>query len=166
MIPQALRQPKQVAAPQSLEPCPSAKYAAVPAELLRRAQWVAYIRRPNPDNPKKPPINPRTGNFADVTDANTWGTFEEAMACANRLPPGSGIGYVLTEEDGYVFIDLDDCMDAEGNVAEWAQQIVSDIDSYTELSPSGQGLHILAKGKLPFEGEKKPTLRCTVLDVS
>lgn len=158
MIPQALRPQKQVAAPQALEQCPSAKYAAVPAELVCRPQWVAYKLLPNPRNrnkPKKMPVEPNTGNPADVTDASTWGTFEEAIACANRLPPGSGIGYVLTEEDGLVFIDLDGCMDAEGNVAEWAQQIVSDIDSYTEGSPSGQGLHILAKGKLPSNGRKK-----------
>ena len=37
----------------------------------------------------------------------------------------------------------------------WAQKIVDRFGSYTELSPSGKGLHILCKGTLPGKGVKK-----------
>ena len=47
-------------------------------------------------------------------------------------------------------IDLDDCRDPEtGEIASWAQQIVDALESYTEVSPSGRGLHILVKAALP-----------------
>jgi putative DNA primase/helicase len=64
-----------------------------------------------------------------------------------------GIGFVLTVDDPYCGIDLDDCRNPDtGEFEAWAQEIVQEIDSYTEISPSGEGLHILVKGKLTGPG--------------
>ena len=61
-----------------------------------------------------------------------------------------GLGFVFTAVDPYAGIDLDDCRDPEtGEIAYWAQQIVGALESYTEVSPSGRGLHILVKAALP-----------------
>lgn len=96
----------------------------------------------------KPPVNPHTGKDADVSDPTTWAIWRDARGrqLEDRLP---GLGIVLTADDGLVGIDLDDCVDYDGNVAPWAAQIVDLVDSYTEFSPSGSGLHILAWGALP-----------------
>lgn len=50
-------------------------------------------------------------------------------------------------------------MDPEtGEVAVWAQQIIEGLDGYTELSPSGAGIHIIVRGELPGGGNRKGPL--------
>lgn len=45
--------------------------------------------------------------------------------------------------DGICTIDLDYCIDADGNYSQTAAEIIAMMHSYTELSPSGTGVHIL-----------------------
>jgi primase-polymerase (primpol)-like protein len=57
---------------------------------------------------------------------------------------------VFDPEAGIVGVDLDNCRDADSEeVAPWAGEIVERLDSYTEISPSGTGLHVLVEGELP-----------------
>ena len=52
--------------------------------------------------------------------------------------------------DPYTGVDLDVVRDPEScELAAWAAEIVRQLDSYTELSPSGKGLHIVVRGKVP-----------------
>lgn len=55
---------------------------------------------------------------------------------------------MFSENDPYVGIDLDGCI-IDGQLVPEAQQIVDFCNSYTEISPSGTGLHIFVIGKLP-----------------
>jgi putative DNA primase/helicase len=65
-----------------------------------------------------------------------------------------GIGLMLG--DGIVGIDLDHVRDAAtGALEAWASEIVDEIRSYTEASPSGTGVHILCLGKLPAGRRRK-----------
>ena len=115
--------------------------------------WVAYELRPNPDNPQKPkkmPVNPHTGNEAKSNDASTWGTSQEAIAMATQLNSrqnlGCGIGFMFGEPgkpSGIAGIDIDNCMNDDGTLKDYAAEIVRVMNSYTEYSPSGKGLHIL-----------------------
>tara|TARA_R100001143_G_scaffold63387_1_gene70096 strand:- start:31925 stop:32428 length:504 start_codon:yes stop_codon:yes gene_type:complete len=57
---------------------------------------------------------------------------------------------MFSENDPYVGIDLDGCI-IKGQLVPQAQQIVNYCNSYTEVSPSGTGLHIFVKGNLPPE---------------
>jgi len=67
-----------------------------------------------------------------------------------------GIGIVLGRELGMVGIDLDHCRNsATGEITSWAESIVQRIDSYTEVSPSGEGLRILCKANWPDHGRKR-----------
>ncbi len=97
---------------------------------------------------------------ASVTDRATWRTFAEALAapltCQEPCDPDapisqtgySGIGFVFSDKDEYVGIDLDDTHgDAEAYARQ--QKIFQEFNSYTEMSPSGTGVHIIVKGKLP-----------------
>jgi len=130
-------------------------FESVPAEATDREQWVNWRYVPNPSNPKKPkkkPINPRTGKAASVKNPDTWASFERAAKSLNKGEV-DGIGFVFTEEDTIVGIDLDNCRDAKtGKIEQWAQDILDEIVSYSEVSPSGTGVHILAKGKLSDKG--------------
>ena len=106
--------------------------------------------------PTKVPYAVRTGWAASTTDPSTWATFEEAVAAAAANDAYAGIGFVFTENDPYVGIDLDNCIDAiTGELTAEASSIVTAIESYTERTPSGNGLHIIVRGKLPEEGRKK-----------
>ncbi len=74
---------------------------------------------------------------------------QSTLGCAIRNDtPDSDLS--LPREDPFVGIDLDDCLDSAGNPKGWAQGIVERFsDTYVEISPSGLGLKIWAKGRLP-----------------
>lgn len=113
-----------------------ADYSRIPQELRALRQWVCVGNH-------KMPINPHTGQPADVTDPATWSDFETASARSN----GSGIGFVFQPSDPYTFIDLD----APENETQRARHtsIYQHFQSYTELSRSGNGVHIIVRGKVP-----------------
>ena len=62
----------------------------------------------------------------------------------------TGIGFVFTDSDPYTGVDIDNCRNPEtGQIAEWAWEIIRALNSYTEVSPSGTGVHTIVCGKLP-----------------
>jgi primase-polymerase (primpol)-like protein len=110
---------------------------AVPAELRTRDRWV---RR----DAAKVPLTAGTGRPASSTDPATWASHSEAA----RSPHGLGLGYVLADGDDVVVLDLDHCLDGE-TLAPWAAEILDACPpTYTEVSPSGTGLHIWGRGRL------------------
>ena len=124
--------------------------------LFKRNQWVCwrFLERAG-KKPAKVPIDPRTGTSASPTDPKTWGSYESVLA-AKEEHGCDGIGFVLTAEDPYTVVDLDECIDLEtGELAGWAAKIVEEFDSYTELSPSRTGLHIWVLGRLLEDGKRK-----------
>jgi len=123
----------------------------VPAEMKCRRQWVGWRLEDRDGKQAKVPYSPHGGR-ASSTDLMTWGTFEEALAVLDRF---DGIGFVFCSADPYTGVDLDGCRDPEtGEIAPWAAEIVSALDSYTELSPSGTGVHIICKAKAPRGGRR------------
>lgn len=60
----------------------------------------------------------------------------------------------MSNWDPYTVIDLDHCAQ-NGQIALWAQAIVDHFASYTEWSPSHQGLHIWLRGRLPGSRRRK-----------
>lgn len=130
----------------------------IPPELRVLNQWVAWMFLP----PKKPggkhrkvPIYPKTGGLASTTDAATWGTFDDAVECFRSRGLG-GIGFVFAQGGGMSGTDLDECRDIEtGAIEPWARQIIEDLNSYTEVSPTGTGVHVFTGGELPPGGHRK-----------
>jgi putative DNA primase/helicase len=116
----------------------------IPEELKRRPQWVVW--RAVGNKPDKVPCSARDGLKASSTDLLTWSTFEEAHD-ALRAGECSGVGFVFSSADPFTGIDLDKCVDPRtGEVAAWAMEIIRYFDSYTELSVSGTGIHIILRG--------------------
>jgi putative DNA primase/helicase len=100
------------------------------------------------DKPDKVPYSARTGRRASSTDLLTWSTFQEALE-AYENGDYAGLGFVFSSADPYTGIDLDDCVGGDGEIAGWALEIVRYFDSYTELSATGTGLHIIVRGNVP-----------------
>ena len=98
------------------------------------------------------------GIRASSTDPKTWCSWDEALKAWQENPGRwSGIGFVFSATDPFFGIDLDHCLDADGRLKPWAQPIMERFsDSYAEISPSGSGIKIWAKGKLLGGGTAFP----------
>src|SRR5271157_1430271 len=142
-----------VAAPPKSKP-PRAN--AIPAELRAISRWLGWKSVPAEPKPRKLPIDPKSGKAASSTDPATWSDYDTAVASVARYRlnqsaalPG-GIGFVFIADGQLVGIDLDNCRTPQtGEIAPWAQRIIKQLDSYGEVSPSGTGVKIFLKGKLP-----------------
>ncbi|WP_254525987.1 hypothetical protein [Natrinema caseinilyticum] len=123
--------------------------AALPSGLRERNQWVCWREENRDGKPTKIPVSPSSGGFASSTDSDTWASFETALEYADT-ENADGIGFVFSDDDPIVGVDLDDCRDPETeDVNEIASDIIERLDSYTEISPSGTGYHVLIEGELP-----------------
>lgn len=108
----------------------------IPAELTSRPRWVRRTER-------KVPVTVG-GTVASSTDPSTWSRYRDAA----RSTAGVGLGFVL-DGDGIVCLDLDHCLD-DGTVAGWAQNVLAAAGgTWVEVSPSGRGLHVWGRGRLP-----------------
>jgi primase-polymerase (primpol)-like protein len=136
------------AKPEALEVMPG----GIPAEQKRRPQWVCWkYALDDKGRWTKHPHNPRAGRKASSTDLMTWSSFETVFEAYESEAEGyDGVGFMFCSADSYTGIDLDGCRDPEtGEVEAWAAEIVALLDSYTEVSVSGKGLHVIVKGKAP-----------------
>jgi hypothetical protein len=121
----------------------------IPPEL-RAMPWVLWRGedRGGPKPSKVPYCIADPRRRASSTDPGTWGTFDDALD-ALSITDADGVGVVLTRADGLVCIDLDGVVTADGQVDVRAQTIVDRCASWTEISPSGTGLHIFVRGQVP-----------------
>jgi putative DNA primase/helicase len=136
-------------------------FEAIPEALTVYPRWVVWRWTPERDRKTgtlkwtKPPFNARTGARAKSTDPSTWSTFEEAVAAYSR-GGWDGIGVMLV--DPFSGVDLDNVRDPETETLHpAAPEIVADLDSYVEFSPSGLGLRIFTQGRLPIGWRNKRT---------
>ncbi|MDA0734837.1 MAG: phage/plasmid primase, P4 family [Chloroflexi bacterium] len=124
---------------------------AIPQELRDLPQWVCWklLHKQGAAKPTKVPVAAKNCQPASTTDSTTWSTFDVALS-AYYGGLGDGVGFVFTVDDPYVGVDLDGCYNSGSGALEgWAQDIVARLSSYTELSPSSTGVHIILKGELP-----------------
>lgn len=143
----------------------------IPAELQALRQWVCWRLEFAPPmlKPTKPLYVAEAGRGkASVNEESSWRTFEQAcsapMTCVEPCLPTapvsetgySGVGFVFVIGGLYTGIDLDD---THGDVEAYNRQlkIFQEFDSYTELSPSGKGIHIIVKGQVP-QGRRRANI--------
>lgn len=118
--------------------------STIPSALIERPQWVTWRY----ENGTKVPYSAKTGHKASSTKESTWTTYDIASKVA-QARDYAGVGFVFSDDDPFTGIDLDDCRDDAGEIALWALEIVNDMMSYTEVSPSGRGLKIWVEGSVP-----------------
>ena len=105
----------------------------IPQEILDLVQWINWKYD---DNGGKRPVN--------GTSIGGWRSFDVVAA-------DGPTAFVFAAGDPYVGIDLDDCLDQDGNVLDWAVPIVERLRhvAYGEVSPSGTGIKFITRGKKP-----------------
>jgi hypothetical protein len=117
----------------------------IPPTMREIPHWLVWrIETDKKGRPTKVPYIAGSRRHASSIDPHTWTSLEEAIAGAAGA---DGIGFAI-QDSGVVFIDLDHCI-ANGEIATWAKQIVDELASFTEVSPSGTGLHVYTAGNLP-----------------
>ena len=130
------------------------QFKVVPHELKVLPNWVCFTFEADPDGgkPRKVPYQ-LNGHKASHSDPATWNTYPNCVAAVERGDFDT-IGFAFTNTP-YMGFDYDNCLDPDtGILLPAAQDIIDRLESYTEESVSGTGIHILMKGKLP-EGRRK-----------
>lgn len=129
----------------------SVKLSGIPDELKGYPQWVVwrYEQYKGDKKPRKVPYSPlttkKTGTRA--IDSGNWGTIEQAVQTAKTIKGRfDGIGFVFSTKDPFVGVDIDHCI-VDGAPSSLAREIIEKLQSFTEISPSGNGVHIIFKGK-------------------
>ena len=132
----------------------------VPDELKQLRQWVVWRYTHRDGKWTKPPYQ-TNGASAKSTDPQTWTTFDVA-ATAYEDGGFDGVGFVLSADDPFIAIDLDHCV-ANGDIQPWTPQqrehknwgdnapdpaAIVAKHTYAEISPSGTGIRILARGNI------------------
>ena len=132
----------------------------LPDALTTRAQWLCWRAEERDGKMTKIPIDPTAGEFASTTDSDTWSDFETARdRVTSSSAAADGLGFVFTDDDPIVGVDLDDCRIPEtGKTREFATDIIDRLDSFTEVSPSGTGYHVLVEGALPERRNRKDNI--------
>lgn len=118
------------------------KIENIPDELKGLRQWVCWT------GSDKVPKNPHTGGNAMSNKPETWGTFEEAVSACEKYR-FDGVGFEFA--NGYFGVDLDHCLDD----LDFCDEFVETLQSYTEISKSGSGVHIICRGELPDGARRK-----------
>lgn len=122
---------------------PKCEYLNIPEELRQKNQWVAHRN--------KVPFNVKTRR-EDRNIPAEWATFEEAHSAAGKY---DGLGFRFNN-NGIVGVDIDTCINPEtGQISDEALHIINTLDSYTEISPSGYGVHIFVRADILLPFHKK-----------
>lgn len=122
----------------------------IPVELKQTPHWVV-MKKGVRDNGKttKIPLNPLNLSNASTNNPKTWTTFETAVEAYQASDEADGIGFVFTENTGYIAIDLDLAVDESGKINGEITSFLTLCDSYSEFSCSGTGIHTIVKGRIP-----------------
>lgn len=112
-------------------------YESIPSELKALKNWVCW-------DDSKLPKNPKTGGNAMSNNPSTWSDFDTAVKAIDKYK-FSGIGFVFDGSNKYFGVDLDKCIDD----TDFVDEFVEGLQSYNEISKSGNGIHIICKGTLP-----------------
>lgn len=139
-------------------------FGAIPAALSERSQWVLWKwvkAESNKDGVRLWAKIPHriTGAKAKPNDATTWAPFHRIKIAFEANQQFDGVGYVFAADDPFTGIDLDSAIDlSTGALKPWAAKIVTDFDTFTDISPTNTGAKLFVAGKKPagVSGCKRP----------
>lgn len=133
-------------------------FATIPDEMKRLHQWVNWRHVPEHGSQRKRklPICPTTKQIAKVNTRSTWSTFDKAFRTwITSRGSIDGFGFVFTNADPFVGVDLDNCLKPEtGELTQFAERVLCELDSYTEVSPSGCGVKCIIKSDRELVGRR------------
>lgn len=115
-------------------------YESLPNELKQNGLFCLWRYETRKGKPTKVPYQVN-GRKADVTNPVCYASFTVVM---DVFLKGGYDGIGLGIFGDYAAVDIDNCITA-GKVSETAQNIIDMLGSYTEFSPSGNGIRVICK---------------------
>lgn len=116
------------------------------AALSAYSQFIIYHATPSKDRPgkiDKIPVDYRLGNNCNPLAQENWTDQKTAIAAAEKFGKGYGVGFVLTANDPFFCLDIDNCLLPDNNWSPFAHELVNRFPgAAVEVSQSGKGLHI------------------------
>ncbi|MEB8097767.1 phage/plasmid primase, P4 family [Staphylococcus xylosus] len=130
----------------------------IPEELKQLDKWVLWRAEwiEKQQVYSKVPYSTE-GYKASSTNVSTWLEFQDVVSLCDSDEQYNGIGFVLSDDDNYICLDIDDAVNHDTGQLKTDLAIEMTELTYCELSPSGTGLHCFFKGTLPDERKKKRT---------
>ena len=126
----------------------------IPEALKTVNNWCLWRLEQRKNDMTKVPYQV-SGTRASSTDRNTWNSFDAVSEILAIDTKYKGLGFFVS--DDFVFIDCDHCI-TDGIMDKRGADILSAFPlSYTEISQSGTGLHVITKGILQrsFHNQKQ-----------
>lgn len=134
--------------------CLPVQFATIPLELKRIPRWVLWrlVELGDEGNKRWSKLPTQvSGQPASSTNPATWTDFPSVQHAYEQDPEKfAGIGFVFTQTDNLIGVDLDDCFDhVTARFTNAALQHISDsVEGYHEISPSGTGIKIFTRADL------------------
>lgn len=128
-------------------------FAVVPDELRVLKQWVMWKFDWNVKSGSWAKVPYQTNGQKAASDTpDTWSNFDTVMVTFEQSRSSfDGIGFMFHPSTGYVGVDVDECVtegDGDLLLSTFAQRVVTRLNTYTEISPSGTGIHCIGKAQL------------------
>jgi len=127
-----------------------------PTDLKDVSRWLTW--KPTDDGrkvPRAPHANPdRPDLFVSAQDSDVWTDHATAAKWVDHLP-SHGLAFNIPDrdecpDDPFVLVDYDDARDPEtGAIHPVVRDHLKRAESYADVSTSGTGIHIFARGRLP-----------------
>jgi putative DNA primase/helicase len=135
-------------------------YEKIPLELRELRQWGLYRKTWSEEKQKysKEPVNPHSGYLGKSNDESTWSDFQTALTAIDKF---NADGLAFYFKPPYIGIDLDDIGDdldryLQGDIeSNIVHVFMNATKTYSEISMSGKGIHIIGKAKIPGERRRK-----------
>lgn len=127
--------------------------------LTAHRQFILYKLSPDEDRPGKTKKTPcaASGHTASAQDSANWMSADSALRFAQQFGAGYGVGFVITPESKVFCLDIDGCLQADGQWSQLSRDLCGMFPgAAVERSVSGKGLHIWGSysGDMPLHGCK------------
>lgn len=129
----------------------------IPVSLKLYNRWSPWVAKFNEARGKWDKIPRQVSNLAiglSSAKPEQWAGFKIALAnyqkYKDKMPDLKGLGFCITGLTDLIGIDIDGCVKA-GKIAPWAMEIIRQVHSYTEFSPSGTGIRIFTNGHIDVD---------------
>lgn len=126
---------------------PPVSPTAIPQALRDIPRWICwdYMDCGDGKKPRKVPIGKGTDYGTNYNDPAAWRTFASVMTEVSERE-GLGVGFVFSDDDDIVGVDLDNSYDEQGWLKPWARDVARSFSgAFCEQTPSGLGLHFIGR---------------------
>ncbi|MGA2989333.1 MAG: AAA family ATPase, partial [Candidatus Korobacteraceae bacterium] len=124
-------------------------YGNIPSELRTPKLWLQWYPERNPKKPGKKPRKHPCVKYATPADREANLRSLDYLLENRPKQKGGGVQRYVEPSEPFTYIDIDHVRNHEtGDVEEWAEALIAKLDTYTEISFSGTGFHLVARGKL------------------